>query len=240
MRILALAFAALSLVACAPRTRHTVSTPVVAGASPAQPERRIEWRAQVGTEGRAHLWRRLPRVVLPDNPSAESLVNQDLEAALGGGGYSDVQAMPEREELQLGDARMECTNTVASGDVVAFVCEQVSMGAHPYEETIGLAYDLRPGRAKRLTSGDLLSEAGAARLKELVSERVRAYAKSQGIPSDDLIGRLDPLELHRDGVHVTFNRCSLGACIYGGTVVELSCAEVGSALRDDSAWHCGS
>lgn len=238
MRQLSLAFI-LALAACAPRVRKSVATPATEKGGPSQPPRKVEWVQQVKTLDRGlHAWRRLPRVVIPDRPDAERFVNQDLDAALDGGGYVETSTIPSVEELKQGEFMTECADTFASEDVIAFVCQSTSIGAHPYEDTNGLAYDLRADRVKRLASGDLFTEAGAAHLKAMVGARVRAYAAAQGIEPNEDIDRIDPLELHGDRLKVTFNRCRLSACINGSTVVELSCAEVRASLRNDAVWRC--
>lgn len=199
----------------------------------------VTFRKQVQvTETGARVYRELPVVTVPDDANAERFVNADLEAALDGAGYHDVAAFPDPESLQMGEGITTCSTSVLRTELIAFVCGIVSIGAHPYEGTVALAYDLRSGRTKRLAARDLLTDAGATKVATIVAERARKELVERGVTDVEVEPRIEPFDLHADHISWTYDRCSLGGCINGGAVVRLTCAELTPHLRADSPWTC--
>ncbi len=199
--------------------------------------------AQVMLQPQQHVtsktwYRTLPVVSFPSDPKAEAFINADLASELGGATFVDVAAMPAGEPAMFGDMRTKCSVSIRTSTVIGFVCESRWMGAHPFEQTLGLAYDSRPEKTRRLNARDIFTDVGATQLAAVVAMRAQmSVALSRG-STEVLAPRIDPLELYAGLIEVTYDRCSLGACIYHGTVVTLMCAEVTPHLRSDSPWRC--
>jgi hypothetical protein len=198
----------------------------------------VEFRKQVFVEGDSRSYRELPVVTAPDDANAERFINQDLEKTLGGAGFSAISVLPEQDTLQMGDSLTRCATGFIGVDVLSIVCRGVSMGAHPYEYHHSFAYDLRPGNLKRLAARDLFTDDGAAKLANLVADRVRAQLAERGVTEVDVAPTIDPFELYADHLEVSFDRCTLGTCMNGSATVRLSCAELTPHLRSDSPWRC--
>lgn len=218
-----------------------VATPSIASPGPEVQRRppQVAFKPQVALDSSgARFWRELPVVSLPGDVVTEALVNADLQLELGGAAYVDVPSLPAQEALSIGDALTTCATTFVDEQVIAFRCDAVSMGAHPYYTTHGMAYDLRAGTAKRLKARDLFGDAGAIQLASIVAQRARAQAIAHGDDPGEVAPTIDPFELFPNRVEVVFDRCSLGSCMNPGETVLLTCADLSQFVRSDTPWKC--